>query len=99
MQEMWKSYGAPAAIVSRGDWIDRPSVSIPTTYVGTALLLAEALDKRGRGAEAERIRQRAIEIAEASRTVDMFLAPTDVPRAPLPAVGDVPGGVELPRKP
>ncbi len=98
-RELWKGYGGPAAMIARGDWIDRPSVSIATTYVGTAILLAEALDRQGRGTEAERLRQRALDIAEATRTTDLFLAPQDRQRAPAAAQGDVPAGVEVPRKP
>ena len=71
---LWKGYGAPRAIVARGDWIDRPSVSIPTTYVSTALVLGEALERAGRAADAKRIRREGVDIAEATRTLDLFLA-------------------------
>ena len=77
---LWKGYGAPRAIIARGDWVDRPSVSIPTTYVSTALLLGEALDRRGQRADAERIRREGVEVAEATRTLDLFMAPS--PRTP-----------------
>jgi len=35
---LWRGYGGPASIISRGDWVDRPSVGIPATYIGTALM-------------------------------------------------------------
>ena len=80
---LWKGYGAPRAIIARGDWVDRPSVSIPTTYVSTALLLGEALERRGMAADAERIRREGVNVAEATRTLDLFLAPrTDVKSPP-----------------
>ena len=93
---LWKGFGAPKAIIARGDWVDRPSVSMPPTYIGTALMLGEALDRRGQPADAERIRREGVEVAEATRTLDLFL-----PRgaAPLPARGDVPKGTSIPMTP
>ena len=98
-EALWKSYGAPAAIVARGDWVDRPSVSIPTTYVSTALLLGEALQRRGRTADAERVRREGVEVAEATRTLDLFLAPSTGRPAPATAPGDAPRGVAIPMQP
>jgi len=98
-EALWKAYGAPAAIVARGDWVDRPSVSIPTTYVSTALLLGEALQRRGRTVDAERVRREGVEIAEATRTLDLFLAPSTERPAPSAAPGDSLKGVAIPVKP
>jgi hypothetical protein len=94
---LWTSYGAPKAIIARGDWVDRPSVSIPTTYVSTALLLGEALDRVGRPADADRIRREGVEIAEATRTLDLFMARE--PRPPAAVPGDAPRGTAIPAKP
>ena len=94
---LWKGYSAPRAIVARGDWVDRPSVSIPTTYVGTAIILGEALDRKGLGADAERIRREGVEIAEATRTLDLFVAPRMAPSAPAPT--DAPRGIPVPAQP
>jgi hypothetical protein len=96
---LWNSYGAPAAIVKRGDWVDRPSVGIPVTYVGTALLLGDAYERQGKLAEAERMRRRGVDIAEATRTLDLFVGPrpTSPPRE-VPT-GDVPRGVPVPARP
>ena len=44
---LWKSYGAPAAIIRRGDWVDRPSAGIPALYTITALALGQALGAAG----------------------------------------------------
>ena len=76
---LWAQYGAPAAIVRRGDWVDRPSISIPAIYIGTAFLLANAMAARGNAAEAERLRRVALEMGEASRTLDLFLPPSALP--------------------
>ncbi len=94
---LWNGYGAPKAIIARGDWIDRPSVSIPTTYVGTALMLGEALERKGAAAAAERIRRQGVDIAEATRTLELFLAPQQGPPRPVP--GDVPRGTAIPVTP
>ena len=96
---LWKAYGAPAAIVARGDWVDRPSVSIPTTYVSTALLLGEALQQRGRTVDADRVRREGVEVAEATRTLDLFLAPQTERRAPAAPPGDAQKGVPIPVQP
>ncbi len=98
-EALWKAYGAPAAIVARGDWVDRPSVSIPTTYVSTALLLGEALERRGRTADAERVRREGVEVAEATRTLDLFLAPSQGRNAPAASPRDAPENVAIPVRP
>jgi hypothetical protein len=96
---LWSSYGAPKAIISRGDWVDRPSVSIPTTYVSTALLIGAALDRAGRPADADRIRREGVEIAEATRTLDLFMAREPAARPPAAVSGDAPRGTPIPAKP
>ena len=96
---LWRSYGAPNAIRSRGDWVDRPSVSIPTTYVSTALLIGEALDRTGRRADADKIRRQGVEIAEATRTLDLFMARPSADRPPPAVPGDAPRGTAIPAKP
>ena len=93
---LWKDFGAPKAIIARGDWVDRPSVSIATTYVGTALLLGEALERHGQPVEAERIRRQGVDVAEATRTLDLFLARGP---APPPVRGDAPKGTPIPMTP
>ena len=95
---LWKGYGAPKAIVARGDWVDRPSVSIPTTYVGTALMLGEALERKGLATEADRIRREGVDIAEATRTLELFMAPQPPVAPPVPS-GDVPRGTPIPARP
>ena len=76
---LWAQYGAPAAIIRRGDWVDRPSISIPAIYMGTAFLLAEVMAARGNAAEAEQLRRTALEMGEASRTLDLFLPSSTLP--------------------
>ena len=76
---LWAQYGAPAAIIRRGDWVDRPSISIPAIYMGTAFLLAEVMAARGNAAAAEQLRRTALEMGEASRTLDLFLPSSTLP--------------------
>ena len=78
---LWKGYGAPAAFIKRGDWVDRPSIGIPYVYISTAFMLAELELQRGDTQEGERIKREAIEMAEATKTLDFFLPPAP-PSAP-----------------
>ena len=95
---LWRGFGAPAAIIRRGDWIDRPSVGIPALYTSTALVLAQAAEMQGHAAEAEKLRTQGIEVAEAAHIADWFLGPE--PSTPPPATGnDAPRGTALPAKP
>ncbi len=79
---LWAGYGAPASMVRRGDWVDRPSVSIPYAYLGTAFLLAELAAMRGETAESDRMRRSAMDLAEATRTLDLFLPDEESREAP-----------------
>jgi hypothetical protein len=97
---LWNGFGAPKAIIARGDWVDRPSVTIPTTYIGTAFLLAEALERKGLPVQADRIRRQGVDIAQATRTLDLFLArasPAEL--APPAPSGDAPRGTPIPATP
>jgi hypothetical protein len=95
---LWREYGAPAAIIRRGDWVDRPSVSIPALYTSTALVLAQAAELQGRTSDAEKLRARGIDVAEAAHITDWFLGPAS--SAPPPASGsDAPRGTPLPARP
>ena len=94
---LWKLYGGPAAIIHRGDWVDRPSVGIPVLYMGTAFLLADAMETRGDSRDAERLRRSALDMGEATRTLDLFLPPSARPNAP--ESGDVRRGRTLPVQP
>ncbi|MFL5607962.1 MAG: hypothetical protein ACJ8AD_16035, partial [Gemmatimonadaceae bacterium] len=96
---LWNGYGAPGAIVRRGDWVDRPSVGIPVTYVATALLLGDAYERQGKPAEAERVRRRGVEIAQATRTLDLFVGQGRAVPSPNAPAGDVPRGVPIPARP
>jgi hypothetical protein len=78
-------YRAPAAIIRRGDWVDRPSAGIPALYTSTALVLAQAAEIQGRSVEAEKLRTQGIDIAEAAHITEWFLG--SAPSAPPPRPG------------
>ena len=95
-RDLWLSYGGPRSIISRGDWVDRPSVNIPMTYISTALILGQVFDKQGDTATATKIRRTAIEMAQVTRTLDLFMGPEPAPPA---AGGDQPRGAPIPVTP
>jgi hypothetical protein len=95
---LWKSYGAPAAIIRRGEWVDRPSAGIPALYTITALALGQALEQQGRASDAQALRERGLDVAEGAHIVDWFVGAT--PPRPPPATGsDEPRGTPLPTRP
>ncbi len=81
---LWKGYGAPAAFIARGDWVDRPSIGIPYVYISTAFLLGELAMRQGNASVGEQMRRVGIEMAEATKTLDFFLSAA-------------PAGVQAPR--
>jgi hypothetical protein len=96
---LWNQYRAPAAIIRRGDWVDRPSAGIPALYTSTALVLAQAAEMQNRTAEAEKIRREGIDVAEAAHITEWFIGP-EASTPPPPASGsDAPRGTPLPAKP
>jgi hypothetical protein len=95
---LWNAYRAPAAIIRRGDWVDRPSAGIPALYTNTALLLGEGLEAQGRTADAQRVRQSGVNVAEAAHVLEWFTGPA--PSPPPPAAGsDAPRGTPVPVRP
>jgi hypothetical protein len=60
------------AVIKRGDWVDMPSVGIPDLYVITGMILAEALQRTGRTAEASKVMGTAEQVAQATRRTREF---------------------------
>jgi len=94
---LWRGYRAPAAIIRRGDWVDRPSAGIPALYTSTALVLGQALEQQGRAADAQRIREAGLDVAEAAHITEWFIGPE--PAAPPSAGSDAPRSSPLPARP
>jgi len=65
---LWDTvYRAPEALMKEGDWIDRPSISIPGAYVFTGAVLAQAMSRRGDEKAADAIMGRVRQVAKAAR--------------------------------
>jgi hypothetical protein len=71
-EELWKSFKAPASLIKKNDWVDRPSVGIPYLYVSTGVVLSEALQARGRAQDAYAALERAKAIARATQLEELF---------------------------
>jgi hypothetical protein len=82
--ELWKDFKAPASLIRKNDWVDRPSVGIPYLYVSTGVLLYEALTEQGKSKEAASMLDEAKKIASATQLQDFFTAdtPAAAPAAP-----------------
>jgi hypothetical protein len=92
---LWRMYGAPTAMVARGDWVDRPSASVPYSYVATSLLLGDALEHQGKTAQADSVRRSAMAVAQATRLIRES-ADSPVQPPPRATQGDAPRGTPLP---
>jgi hypothetical protein len=77
--DLWKEFRAPASLVRKNDWVDRPSVGIPYLYVSTGVVLSEALNRQGDAPGAQAAMDRARAVAKATRLEDLF-----GPEAPPP---------------
>ena len=95
---LWRGFGAPSAIIRRGDWVDRPSVGIPFVYITTALALADGVMAQGDSAEAGRLRKAAVDVAEAARLLDLLM-PEASARPPSTPMSDVPRSTTIPVRP
>ncbi len=62
---LWNTYRAPAALLSQGQWIDEPSVSIPYAYAYTGQLTGYVRIARGDSLAGERLLRQTDSIARA----------------------------------
>ncbi len=85
--ELWKDFKAPASLIKKNDWVDRPSVGIPYLYVSTGVLLYEALDAQGKKNEATAILEKAKQLAAATQLQEFF-GPEPAGQAPAIPSGD-----------
>ena len=84
--ELWESvYRAPEAIARRGDWVDRPSISIPLVYIDSGLKVARALALRGDTPAARDVAARVESVIQATRLDSLFALPAPVPASTVPA--------------
>ena len=64
---LWNSYVAPAALLKRGEWVDKASSDIPLRYVITAALLSDIAKSQGDSVAGAKYLQSAIAMARAAR--------------------------------
>jgi hypothetical protein len=95
---LWRGYGGPPSIIRQGDWVDRPSVSIPVTYISTALILGQVFASQGDSVLAQRFKETAVDMAAATHTLNAFLGPEPAP-PPATTGGDVPRSAPVPANP
>lgn len=69
---LWRLYRGPAAIVRRGDWIDRASLVTPVDYTLLGLSLSDALDRKGDTARARQIREQSVGVIHGARMEEIF---------------------------
>jgi hypothetical protein len=62
---LWKEFRGPAAIVRRGDWVDRASADLARLYLSTGITLGGALDQVGNSRDRAQTEQTIREIAAA----------------------------------
>jgi hypothetical protein len=77
---LWRDYKAPAALLKRGEWVDKASSDIPLRYVITAALLSDISKSVGDTAAGARYMSSAIDMARAAR-VESVLGFTKAPPA------------------
>jgi hypothetical protein len=89
-QALWDSvFKARAGIVKEGQWIDRPSVSMPAMYLFAGSELSDALRTTGRAAEARKVFADAKQIANATGLGDLLRSAEAAFTEPV--TGDSPG--------
>ena len=69
---LWNAFEGPKALIARNSWVDPPSVGIPNLYTISGIMLAEALERTGRSAEAQQVLTTAEGVARATRTARDF---------------------------
>jgi hypothetical protein len=62
----------PKALIARNSWVDPPSVGIPNLYTISGIMLADALQRTGRAADAQQVLKTAEGVARATRTAQDF---------------------------
>jgi Protein of unknown function (DUF2723) len=77
------------SIISRGDWVDKPSAGIPALYVSAGIVLSDALRATGNAAEAQKVVVTAKDIAKASRTLNWFGGEAGILGVPAPGAGGI----------
>ena len=93
---LWNDvFQAPASMIRKNDWIDKPSAGIPYLYVTTGIILGSALEQTGKPDEAQKVVAQAERVAKAAKVDEIFRqmrTPAALPRE----TGDVPAAQPIP---
>ena len=92
---LWNDvFQAPASMIRKNDWIDKPSAGIPYLYVTTGIILGSALEQTGKPDEAQKVVAQAERVAKAAKVDEIFRQMR--PPAGLRETGDVPAAQPVP---
>ena len=78
-----KELRAPASLIRKNEWVDRPSVGIPYLYVSTAYLLSEAYRLQGNATESAAMMKQARAVARATQLDRELFGPESAEPAPV----------------
>jgi len=91
-QRLWTDvFAGHRSVIREGQWIDRPSVSMPSLYIFTGAELADALRSEGKAREANAVFDTVEQVAKATQLDDMIRGIAQDFSAPRPAAGDSSG--------
>ncbi|MBI3568180.1 MAG: DUF2723 domain-containing protein [Gemmatimonadetes bacterium] len=79
-----KDLKAPASLIAKNEWVDRPSVGIPYLYVSTDYLLSEAYRMQGNVAGSAQALAQAKAIAKATQLDKELFGADEAPPAAVP---------------
>jgi hypothetical protein len=89
---LWDSvFMGQAALIKKGNWVDRPSVGIPYLYVSTGLVLSDIMAYRGDSSvERAKVLETTRQLARAMNLGEISDAPPPLPVQDSPAKTPVP---------
>ena len=82
-ESLWNEYAAPASLIRKHKWIDRPSLGIPFLYVTSGLSLSEALEQMKDTTRAENVFSRVRALASAVGLEEVIQPPANTNPTPL----------------
>jgi hypothetical protein len=86
---LWNDvFAGHRSVVREGQWVDRPSVSMPSLYIFTGAELADALRAQGKMGDANAIFSMVKQVAQATQLEQMIRGVEQDFRAPRPGAAD-----------
>lgn len=93
---LWDEFKAPASMIRRGDWIDRPSQGIPFLIFNTGLITSEAASRMGLESKANDILRISRQVAIAGNFGELVADMPEIPSTAPSVPGDTRQGVPVP---